>query len=421
MDETVGIYVHIPFCASKCGYCDFYSRPDSDQMMDKYQQALLTHIQESLPRMQPYYIDTVYFGGGTPSYYGAKRLCEVLDALKASNRLLKDAEITAEMNPDSMRLNDLKLMRKEGFNRISMGVQSANDKILKLIGRRHTYEQAVKAYRMARQAGFKNISVDLIYGLPGQTKADWADTLAKIIGWNPDHISCYGLKLEEGTPMYQVYHDTNAIPDDDTQADMYLYASEMLERHGYHRYEISNFARRGMESQHNLKYWQLHDYMGFGPSAHSCVGNQRYSYVPNLQSYITGVLTGGEIIDEHETITELERANEYLMLSMRTAYGISARDYTSHFRASFAPLEEKLKFFAEKGWAKESNGRWAFTTSGFLVSNLLIGELLDVQAEQNAVGNPYLQEILDNVQRQSLPESDDETFLRELFGMKDKG
>ena len=154
MDETVGIYVHIPFCASKCGYCDFYSRPDSDQMMDKYQQALLTHIQESLPRMQPYYIDTVYFGGGTPSYYGAKRLCEVLDALKASNRLLKDAEITAEMNPDSMRLNDLKLMRKEGFNRISMGVQSANDKILKLIGRRHTYEQAVKAYRMARQAGF---------------------------------------------------------------------------------------------------------------------------------------------------------------------------------------------------------------------------------------------------------------------------
>ncbi len=210
MDETLGIYVHIPFCASKCGYCDFYSCPDSGQMMDKYQQALLTHIRESLPQIRRYYIDTVYIGGGTPSYYGADRLCEILEELKSSGRLLRNSEITVEMNPDSMRLNELKLLRKEGVNRISMGVQSANDDVLHIIGRRHTSGQAVKAYQLARQAGFRNISVDLIYGLPGQTKGDWADTLGKIVGWGPEHISCYGLKLEEGTPMYEVYHDTNA-------------------------------------------------------------------------------------------------------------------------------------------------------------------------------------------------------------------
>ena len=416
MDETLGVYIHIPFCASKCGYCDFYSCPESEQMMGKYQEALLAHIRESLPRMREYYIDTVYIGGGTPSYYGAKYLVEILDALKAGERLLKDAEITVEMNPDSMRLNDLKLLKKAGVNRISMGVQSANDEILRTIGRRHTYGQAIKAYHSARQAGFRNISVDLIYGLPGQTRADWADTLGKIIGWNPEHISCYGLKLEEGTPMYEVYHDTSAIPDDDAQADMYQYASELLDRYGYHRYEISNFARRGFQSRHNLKYWKLNDYMGFGPAAHSCVGNLRYSYVRDLQKYITGVLTGGEILDEREEISGIERVNEYLMLGMRTARGISGEEYSSRFRFDFAPLEEKLEFFREKGWTQKQKDRWSFTTAGFLVSNLLIGELLDVQAEQNAVGNPYIQDLLDSMEREELPLSEEELFLREMRG-----
>lgn len=416
MDQTLGIYIHIPFCASKCGYCDFYSCPSSEQMMGKYQEALLTHIEESLSRIRRYYIDTVYFGGGTPSYYGAKYLCEILQTLKSSGRLLRDAEITVEMNPDSMRVVDLKMLKKEGVNRISMGVQSADDDILRTIGRRHTYTQAVKAYQFARQAGFQNISIDLIYGLPGQTRADWADTLSKIIGWGPEHISCYGLKLEEGTPMYEVYHGTSAIPDEDAQADMYIYASELLERYGYHRYEISNFCRRGFQSQHNLKYWQLHDYMGFGPGAHSCVGSQRYSYIRDLQGYITGVLTGGEILDEHEEITGIEKANEYLMLGMRTAAGISPEEYTAQTRTAFAPLEEKLAFFQEKGWTQKKKDRWSFTTAGFLISNLLIGELLDVQASQNAIGTPYIQELLDAMEREELPLGEEEAFLQSLFG-----
>lgn len=216
--------------------------------------------------------------------------------------------------------------------------------------------------------------------------------------------------------MYEVYHDTPAIPDDDQQADQYQYASELLERYGYHRYEISNFARRGFQSRHNLKYWLLQDYMGFGPAAHSCVGNLRYSYVRDLQSYITGVLTGGEILDEREVIGGMERAGEYLMLGLRTARGISGAEYSGRFRFDFAPLEEKLEFFREKGWAVKTRDRWAFTTAGFLLSNLLIGELLDIQAQQNALGNPYVMDLLDGMEREELPPGEDERFLRELRG-----
>lgn len=384
--------------------------------MQEYQNALLAHIEESIPQMQQYYIDTVYIGGGTPSYYGAEFLCEILQTIKSGGRLLRDAEITVEMNPDSMAIGDLRLLKKEGVNRISMGVQSANNNILKTIGRRHTYAQAFKAYTSARQVGFKNISVDLMYGLPNQTKDDWADTLSKIIRWKPDHISCYGLKLEEGTPMYAVYHDTPVIPDDDTQADMYTYASELLERFGYKRYEISNFSHKGFESLHNLRYWRLENYMGFGPGAHSCMDNVRYSYVRDLHKYINGVLKGGEIVDEYEQISGLEVANEYVMLRMRTAEGIDPADYTKRFRADFGPMEAKLEFFRTKGWTQKEDGRWSFTTAGFLVSNILINELLDVQAAQNAMGVPHILDILEHREREELPLSDEELFLQAMRG-----
>ena len=416
--QTLGLYIHIPFCASKCGYCDFYSCAGKETQMQAYQDALLTHIEESLPQMHSYFIDTVYIGGGTPSYYGAEFLCEIIRTVKSSGRLLRDADITVEMNPDSMQLADLRMLHKEGVNRISMGVQSANNQVLKTIGRRHTYGQAFKAYTSARQAGFKNISIDLMYGLPGQSKEDWAETLSKIIRWKPDHISCYGLKLEEGTPMYEVYHDTPAIPDDDTQADMYTYAAELLERFGYKRYEISNFSHRGFESMHNMRYWKQEDYMGFGPGAHSYVDGLRYSYVRDLTQYIDGVLKGGVIVDEYEKIAGLEVANEYLMLRMRMAEGIDPADYSARFRADFGPLEQTMRLFEEKGWVEHKDGRWSFTTSGFLVSNILINELLDVQAQQNAIGVPYILDILESREREELPLSDEELFLQAMQGLE---
>ena len=408
-EKRLGVYIHIPFCASKCGYCDFCSLPGKEKLMPYYQDAVLIQLQETMPRMKDYLIDTVYFGGGTPSYYGAKRIAEILQELKFSNILLKASEITMECNPDSVRRSDLRLLRKEGVNRISLGAQSANDDLLRLIGRRHNWRQVEMAVKRARQAGFRNISLDLMYGLPGQTREDWADTLNKAIALKPAHLSCYGLRLEEGTPMYDEYIDSPILPTDDDQADMYLYAVDFLSRRGYRQYEISNFARPGYESRHNLKYWQLEDYIGFGAAAHSNLGLLRYSYTRSVREYISGVFEEKEIIDEHEELNSFNRASEYIMLGMRTVRGISREEYTSIYKSSFDALEEMLRVFAENGWAaQEKDGRWHFTPGGFLVSNVLIGVLLEAQTKEKFSANPWIEEAFEALgQKIPLPTASD--------------
>ncbi len=364
--------------------------------MPHYQDAVLIQLQETMPRLKGYLIDTVYFGGGTPSYYGAKRILEILRELKYSNLLLRSSEITMEANPDSVRRKDLRALRREGVNRISLGAQCANDEILRLIGRRHTWRQVELAVRRARKAGFRNISLDLIYGLPSQSREDWAETLAKAIALKPAHLSCYGLRLEEGTPLYQEYLNSPLIPSEDDQADMYLYAVDLLERHGYRQYEISNFARPGFESRHNLKYWRLGDYIGFGAAAHSNLGNLRYSYTRNVREYISGVLGEENIIDEEEELTDFNRAAEYLMLGMRTARGISREEYTRLYRSSFDALEEVLDAFVTNGWAVREGDRWHFTAGGFLVSNVLIGVLLEAQTKEKFSANPWIREAFES-------------------------
>ena len=390
MKKRLGIYIHIPFCASKCAYCDFYSLSGCEHIMPDYQNALLDHIDESSTAIKNYEVDTVYFGGGTPSYYGADNIIEILNELKLNGNVRLDAEVTVECNPDSISLNALKLMRQEGINRISLGVQASDNDLLKLIGRRHNFQQAVKAVEYARLAGFGNVSIDLMYGLPSQTKGDWARTLAKAVELHPEHISCYGLKLEENTPMYKNYFGSPVLPDDDEQADMYTYCVEMLKEYGYGQYEISNFAAKGYESRHNLKYWEREDYMGFGPGAHSCIGDQRYSFVKDLKMYISGVNRGTSIIDEHEDITALERSVEYVMLAMRTVKGISEYDYRVNCQCAWQPIEQVFRAFESKGWAVCENGRWHFTVPGFLISNTLISILLDTQAEHRVENTPWV-------------------------------
>ncbi len=394
-DKHLGVYVHIPFCASKCGYCDFYSLAGCDADMGKYQEALLHHIEEAESTMSPYYIDTVYFGGGTPSYYGARRLADAFNVLKRSGKVLRTAEVTVECNPDSIRRRDLRILKKEGVNRISLGVQSANDELLKLIGRRHNFAQVKKAVKAIRDEGFRNLSVDLIYGLPSQSKDEWAETLARVLELEPEHISCYGLKLEAGTPMHERYQDSPVMPSDDEQADMYLYAVQTLAHYNYTQYEISNFAKRGYESRHNMKYWDLEDYLGFGPGAHSCIGDTRYSFVRSLSEYIDGVTKGDNILDEYEKLDELDRASEYIMLGMRRSRGISGEEYHRIYRSDFAPIEALLREYEKDGWTKRlSEDRWCFTPTGFLVSNLLIGSLLEAQAEQRVRANPWMEETV---------------------------
>ncbi|MBR7081523.1 MAG: radical SAM family heme chaperone HemW [Oscillospiraceae bacterium] len=380
MEKELGVYIHIPFCASKCAYCDFYSVACANDLMPSYREALKSHIRESSKQLSGYMIDTVYFGGGTPSFFGADNIIDVFSALKKYCRVLIDGEVTVEVNPDSVTLSDLQLMRKAGINRLSIGVQSANDGTLKSIGRRHSFAQAEETVRSARAAGFENVSIDLIYGLPSQTREDWADTLSKGIALKPDHISCYGLKIEEGTPLY-IYKDSPFIPDDDMQADMYLYAVDTLARAGLYQYEVSNFAKRGMHSRHNLKYWQGKEYMGFGAAAHSYIGGQRFNYVQDVKKYCENVASGDKLIDQCESITSFEQGMEYLMLGLRTTYGISEDEYRSIFPCSFEATKKLLDSYIIRGWAINKDGRWSFTPKGFLVSNSLIEGVLNTQTQ----------------------------------------
>lgn len=378
--DKLGIYIHIPFCRSKCDYCDFYSLAGREGQMDAYQKALLAHLAETAPLAQGIPVDSIYFGGGTPSYYGEKRLRELLGAIQKQFQVEKGAEITLEANPDSVTLQGLKALRKAGFNRLSMGMQSANQEELTAIHRPHTSHQVDEAVAAAKKARFKNLSLDLIYGLPGQTMDSWKATVEHALSLIPQHLSCYGLKVEEGTPLCARVEAGEQLPDDDLQADEYLWTVGRLERAGYPQYEISNFAKPGYESRHNLRYWLTQPYIGFGPGAHSDFGGRRYSFVRDLDAYIDGVLHGGSIIDSEELIPRRERCGEYLMLRLRTARGIEEWEYRSDYFMDFAPLEERLEEFQAQGWAQKTpEGRWRLTPKGFLVSNQLIGDLMERQ------------------------------------------
>ena len=380
--EKLGIYVHIPFCRSKCDYCDFYSLAGREDRMDDYQKALLAHISETAVMAASFQVDTVYFGGGTPSFYGEKRLRELLAAIQKQFKVDQDAEITLEANPDSVDLPSLRRLRKAGFNRLSLGMQSACPGELEAIHRPHTAQQVGEAVTAARKAKFQNISLDLIYGLPGQTMDSWKTTVEHALSLLPQHLSCYGLKVEEGTPLAARVEAGEELPDDDLQADLYLWTVGRLERAGYPQYEISNFAKPGCESKHNLRYWLTQPYIGFGPGAHSDFGDRRYSFTRDLEGYISGVLEGGTIIDSEDLIPRKERSGEYLMLRLRTARGVEEWEYRRAYFLDFAPLEKRLEEFAARGWAvKTPEGRWRLTPEGFLLSNQLIGDLMERQEE----------------------------------------
>ena len=376
----LGIYIHVPFCRSKCQYCDFYSLTNKDdKLMDDYLRAVCTHIKESGQLAPGYKVDTIYFGGGTPSFFGADGMATIMTAIRRNFDVDSAAEITFEANPDSVSDKFLNRMRAEGFNRVSLGIQCDDDEILKKIGRPHDYAQAVSAVQRIRKAGFKNLSVDLMYGLPNQTLNGWKDTLERVLALNPEHISCYGLKLEEGTPMYD-YKDFLNLPDDDLQADMYLAATEILRAKSFRQYEISNFARKGLYSRHNMKYWTGGEYLGFGPNASSDFAGRRFTIIRDLQGYIDGIKNGGEVLQDVEDIPLRERAGEYLMMRLRTSAGIIREEYERQYLLPFGPIEEALEKCRTFGHAaRGDDGRWRLTPKGFLISNSIISDLLLIQ------------------------------------------
>ena len=398
MSNSLGLYLHIPFCRSKCDYCDFYSLAGQDERMDDYQTALLLHIGESGPLAKKSVVNSIYIGGGTPTWYGEKRLLELLSAVKKKFNISKGVEVTVEANPDSVDFRMLLRLRRAGVNRISMGMQSGCDAELCSVHRPHTYQQVVDAVAAVRKAKIKNLNLDLIYGLPGQTEESWHETVERALALEPEHLSCYGLMVEEGTPLAQRVERGERLPDEDMQATLYLWTVERLARAGYAQYEISNFAKPDCQSRHNLKYWMGRPYMGLGAAAHSDFGGCRYAFVSSVDGYVKGVLEGSELLSESDMIPQRERGSEYLMLRLRTVYGIEEWEYRREYYMNFDPIAAKLAEYEQRGWAECTGRRWHFTPEGFLLSNRLIGELLELQESAT------LENTLEKIRTEGIPE-----------------
>ena len=287
--ENVGIYIHVPFCLSKCHYCDFCSMSRADEdIKQRYVDALCREIKESAERVSgKLEADTVYFGGGTPSLLSAGQFEQILSEIDHSFIIADDAEITAEVNPKTADVEKLSTMRALGINRVSIGMQSADDKELRALGRIHSFEDFKRCFDDARAAGFDNISADLMYGIPEQTMESFRHSIEVLCHLSPEHISSYCLTVEEGTNFHR-RRDKLDFPDEDSVSDMYEEMSRLLAEHGYEKYEISNFSKKGRESRHNLKYWHCEDYLGFGPAAHSYFGGARFAHSRDIDAYLRG-------------------------------------------------------------------------------------------------------------------------------------
>lgn len=359
----VGLYFHIPFCASKCAYCDFYSAPASAARMDAYTDALCRRMTE----FPPVRADTVYLGGGTPSLLGGARLSRVLHAARGYFSIADGAEITVECNPDSVSAPLLSALREAGVNRLSIGVQSAQDDELRLLGRRHTFAQAREAVALARRCGFDNLSLDLMYGLPGQTAERFLDSLEQTLALAPAHLSCYGLKLEEGTPLFR---SRPALPGDDEQADLYLALCGRLAAAGFEHYEISNFCLPGRRARHNAKYWDLSEYLGLGAAAHSYYQGRRFAFPRDTDAFLRGQPPA-----EEEAVDGFDARAEYIMLRLRTSDGIPRAAFERRF-GDFSAVEEFLRALAPHGLTVCTPEDCRLTERGFLVSNAILSELL---------------------------------------------
>ena len=364
----LGFYFHVPFCRGKCPYCDFYSLPLSESQMDGYTAAVLRSLGPWRERLAGQQVATVYFGGGTPSLLGAKRLEALLQGVREGFALSPAAEITLEANPTQVDRDFFSAVRQAGFNRLSMGLQSANQGELRLLGRAHSPGQAAKAVEDARAAGFSNISLDLMMGLPGGSREKLSRSIGFAASLGVEHLSSYILKVEPGTPFAA---QGVRLPPDDDVAEQYLFAVEELARRGYQQYEISNFAKPGRESRHNLLYWRGEEYLGFGPGAHSFFKGRRFFYPRDLGAFLQG---GGTEDDGPGGGFE-----EFAMLNLRLARGLRREDCLSRFGPGGGTLFEEVLQAARRCPApllRADGESIAFTPEGFLVSNALLGTLL---------------------------------------------
>ena len=368
--EFLGLYLHIPFCNGKCPYCDFYSVRPTDELMDAYTDALCKSIGDWGEKAGRRPLDTIYFGGGTPSLLGSARLLKILERVGRSFCVEKDAEITLEANPAALLEGELPVLRQGGVNRLSLGMQSSYGRELSFLGRKHTVDDVPKAVEWARRAGFDNISLDLMLALEGQTPKEVKESAARCREWGADHVSAYLLKVEEGTPFYQKWKEgTLRLPGEEEGRELYLTACRCLEDGGYRQYEISNFAVQGKESRHNLRYWDDREYLGLGASAHSFWAGRRFYYPRDIIGFIGG----------KEPVSDGEGGGyeEYAMLRFRLSEGLTEKGSRERF-ACLIPkaYRARAQRYAKAGLLQSDAAGIRLTREGFLVSNTLIGEIL---------------------------------------------
>lgn len=376
-NKEIGIYVHIPFCKRKCEYCDFISYSDKNSKIEEYIEAVKKEIELQKVKSE---ITTIYIGGGTPSYIDSKYIKEIMTEIQKKN-VSKDAEITIEVNPGTVTLEKLKNYKDVGINRLSIGLQSAQDELLKQIGRIHNFEQFLETYRKARKVGFKNINVDLMLGLPNQRIKDLKESLEKIIELQPEHISVYSLIVEDGTPIANKLESGELeLPDEDLERNMYWYVKNTLELNRYKHYEISNFSKQGYESKHNMNCWNQKEYIGIGIAAHSYRDITRYSNTENLGEYIRNVKNGklerNRII--HEIQKEDDTKKEYMLLGLRQIDGVKISKFKEKFGDNPIYLfRNELKKLSDENLIGINEDNIKLTNKGIDLANLVWEEFVN--------------------------------------------
>ncbi|MCF0132618.1 MAG: oxygen-independent coproporphyrinogen III oxidase [Blautia sp.] len=377
-DGPLEIYVHIPFCIRKCLYCDFLSGPAEHNTQTLYIEALINEIrcaQEEAGRP----VSSIFIGGGTPSVLPGEDICEIMKELRRRFVVLEDAEISIEINPGTLNKEKLEAYRRVGINRLSIGLQSVRDAELKLLGRIHTMEEFLESYQMAVQAGFQNINVDLMFALPKQKVENWEENLRTVAQLNPApaHISAYSLIVEEGTPFGCMTEAELALPSEDEEYRMYDLTEKVLREYGYHQYEISNYAKSGMECRHNCGYWQRKDYLGFGLGAASLIRNTRFRNPFRMEDYMDRISRHESCPEEMEVLTRKEQMEEFMFLGLRMMEGVSKQRFQKEFEISMQEVYgEVIQKFTKQGLLIEETDLLYLSREGIHVSNSIMAEFL---------------------------------------------
>ena len=398
------IYIHIPFCVKKCDYCDFLSAPADLETKEKYVEALINEIKLNKNKMSEYVVDTVFIGGGTPSLLEENQISKIMSVLRDNCNMSENPEITIECNPGTITESKLLEYKKSGINRISFGLQSANDEELKSIGRIHNYAGFLESYNLARKCGFDNINVDLMSALPGQTLKSYEETLNKVVRLEPEHISAYSLIVEENTLMYDRVKKAqikgiNILPDEESERKMYYLTNNILRSNGYRKYEISNYSKPGKECKHNIGYWQRKEYLGFGIGAASLYKENRYNNISDINKYIE-VLTNNikensinnvgnssevenqvnilnSIVKNLQQFTERDRMEEFMFLGLRMMEGVSMEKFEQYFGKTYMEVYGKVqKRMEDKRFLINDNGYVKLTEFGIDLSNYVMSEFL---------------------------------------------